>query len=212
MAEKKVTESEKRGSAVGRRDFGLLVVLFVAVFAFAFFLSAFLSQQANEHYAGGVKFESAGEPQAALRAALGGKSNVVLSADFGGAGNISCVYEMLAQAALGLGASNKNVSIGIAGAQTCVNGNDTQVACKAADVEISRGTCDCVKVENGVVRIQGSDAFLCGNAGKVGQLITISLGGTIVTSDDAQRILGSYKPQGAGNQSAENASAQNASG
>ncbi|MFA6049302.1 MAG: hypothetical protein WC792_05165 [Candidatus Micrarchaeia archaeon] len=203
---KKENEGASRASGGGKNDFWLFVVLFLGVFAVAFFLSAFWSQQAKEQYYGGVKFQSDGEPQGALKAALGGKNNVVLSADFGGGENFSCVSEMLTQVALGLGASNKNVSIGAAGESTCVNGNSTEVACGKADVEISRGNCDCVKMAGGVVRIEGTDAFLCGNAGRVGQLITISLGGRIVTSEDAQRILGSYKPQGAGNESAENAS------
>ena len=208
MAEKKENETKPRGSGGGKNDFWLLAVLFVGVFAIAFFLSAFWAQQPHGQYVGGVRFETAGEPQAALKAALGGKSGVVLAADFGGAENFSCISEMLVQVALGLGASNKNVSIGALGNSTCVNGNSTEVQCGKADVEVSRGSCDCVKIEGGKVRIEGTNAFLCGNAGRVGQIIAVSLGGRIVTSDDAKRILGSYNPQSAGNQSAKNSSAQ----
>ncbi len=190
---------QKKDAAGGKNSFGQFALIFIAVFASAYFFFAYWNAQ-NDFNVSGISFKTGGAaPADALKAALGAKKEVVLKAEL--TGNFTCAYEMLAQAALGLGASNKSVSIGASGDSACVNRNNTGIPCTSADVEITRGDCNCVKVEGNAVKIIGSDSFLCENAGKMGQIFIATLGGTQVTRETAQQILGAYKPQASANAS-----------
>ncbi len=174
-------------------DFALFALLGVGAFAAAFFVFGYLNSHSPKEL-GGVAFQTEGaEPGEALKSFFAGKGNVSLSVELAGVENVTCVSAMLTQVALAFGASNKNVIVqGETSRGVCVDSNNSQFQCKAADAVVARGACNCVKIGSNGVRVEGSDEFLCSKAGAVGSVFVSALGGKFVSREDAQRILSGY--------------------
>lgn len=179
--------------------FWLFALAGISVLGVSFFIFSSLAESGGQEVAG-VVFKTQGTPSDAIRAALAGKSDVVVSADFRSVSDVSCISSMLVQVSLALGASNKTLDIqGQTTQNYCVDRLNTTFSCRQPDVIVAHGDCDCVEIRANQIKISGSDKFLCDKSGTIGEIITASLGGVTVTREQAGSIIKSREPAQAGN-------------
>ncbi len=77
-----------------------------------------------------------------------------------------------AEIASAISSENKNVTVqGSVRNEYCVNSNRERVDCKPANVVISYSTCNCVRVENNVVNVLGTDAWMLDNGPRLRGLL-----------------------------------------
>ena len=148
----------------------IAVVGGIIVFALVFLaLKAFLLPQ--EQVVNGVIIQS-DNPRAALSAVLASKTIVEQI-------NVANESEIIpgksaaaAELASALSVAGKNVTVqGNVGGKYCVNERQQKLECKKPQVVILYGTCNCVRIEDGAMKVVATETWMLDNSRKLRGII-----------------------------------------
>jgi hypothetical protein len=171
------TEPKKETPQAPRRDKGLLIAVGIGILVFGgvfFFLRSAL--QPTEHIVNGILIQAT-SPQADIAAVLE-PQNVV--EQIGTASEKEFLPGRAAAAteiASALATNRKNVTVqGIIAGQYCVNANKDRIPCLHPQVLVNYSTCNCIRVEDGTVKVLGTDAWMFENGPKIRGIINWAIG------------------------------------
>ncbi len=169
-------KNEKSGS-VPKGDRSLLLAVGIGILVFGgvfFFLRSAL--QPAETVVNGILIQSA-SPQADIAAVLS-PTNIV--EQIGTASEQEFLPGRSAAAteiASALATARKNVTVqGIIAGKYCVNAGKERIPCLHPQVLVNYSTCNCIRVEDGTVKVLGTDAWMFEKGPKIRGVINWALG------------------------------------
>ncbi len=172
----------------------------LAICAIAIFVAAFLFFSLSRGPAGydvdGVRFESpSGPPDQVVKKVLAPDAPALV-AEQPMTGDATCTYGMLIQLSAGLGASNKRPAVQVKSNGKCVGFDSPDPAdCAENGILVRQGKCNCVKMSETQMVVEGNDDFLCNNSVKISDFIAYSMTGRHLDLAKANELLKKYQEE-----------------
>jgi len=187
-------EAPKGPEAAAPRDFNKWLALAGIALVVIVFLALTVGKGASAFEVDGIKFYSQAAPEDALKKVLAAEKPVLTAVQ--PEGETACVYGMLIQLSAGLGASNKKPLIQVRTGDKCTGFDSTVPSnCIEGGIVIRKGECNCVKMTEKEMVVEGSDAFLCNNSVKISDFVAFSMTGRHLDLTAANEVLRKYQEE-----------------